>query len=167
MPADDILSSALEGIVNIEKEFKGQEKKDYWEKKLDVFKNDPNTFVGTQKVLDENEKGLAIHLYLCDENLMVAAEENGKFCGFIFGHIKEGVFGSDEVSGWIEILGVSPKEQGKGIGIQMADAFITQLNKMGIKKVYTLVNWKDTNLANYFASQGFKRADFLTLQKDT
>lgn len=166
MSARDILSTALEGIVNIEKEIKGQERKEYWENKLDIFKNEPNSFVGTQKVLNENEKGVAIHLYLCDKNLMVIAEENEEFCGFMFGHIKEGEYGSDTVSGWIEILGVTPKEQGKGTGAQIADAFIAQLKKMGINTVYTLINWKDTNLASYFATQGFQRSEFLTLKKD-
>ncbi len=166
MSTRDVLSAALNGIVSIEKEIKGKERKEYWENKLDIFKNEPNSFVGTQKVLNEDEKGMAIHFYLCDKDLMVIAEENEKICGFMFGHIKEGEFGSDTVSGWIEILGVAPKDQGKGIGAQIADAFVTQLKKMGINTVYTLLNWKDTNLASYFASQGFKRAEFLTLKKD-
>ena len=162
MPAVEMLTTARDSIIEIEKEITGQERKEYWTKKLELFTKKPN-LVST---VDANKGYAAIHLFQNDNNIMVAAEADGKLCGFIFGHFKEGEFGSGAESGWMEILGVDPKFQGKGIGKQMAKTFSEQLRKMGINTIYTLVNWQDTKLIPYFTSLGFARADFMALQKE-
>jgi N-acetylglutamate synthase-like GNAT family acetyltransferase len=167
MPAGEILAIARDSIIGIEKEITGQERKEYWTKKLDLFTKEPTALVSTVEADDHKKQYAAIHLFLNDKNIMVAAETDGKLCGFMFGHIKEGEFGSGAESGWMEILGVDPKFQGKGIGKQMAASFSEQLSKMGIKTIYTLVNWQDTKLIPYFTSLGFARADFMALQKES
>jgi N-acetylglutamate synthase-like GNAT family acetyltransferase len=166
MPAGEMLATARDSIIGIEKEITGQERKEYWTKKLELFTKEPNALVSTVEKSNDNEGYSAIHVYLNDKNMMVAAEADGKLCGFMFGHIKEGEFGSGAESGWMEILGVDPSFQGKGIGKHMANTFSEQLKKMGINTIYTLVNWQDTKLIPYFTSLGFARADFMALQKE-
>ncbi|MDO9534589.1 MAG: GNAT family N-acetyltransferase [Bacillota bacterium] len=165
MPAGEMMTTARDCIIEIEKKITGQERKEYWTKKLELFTK-PDALVSTVEINDAKKGYAAIHLFLNDKNLMVAAEADGKLCGFMFGHIKEGEFGSGAESCWMEILGVDPKFQGKGIGKQMAKTFSEQLRKMGINTIYTLVNWQDTKLIPYFTSLGFVRADFMALQKE-
>lgn len=94
----------------------------------------------------------------------LVAEYDDKTVGFIIGDIKTWGFGIER-SGWIEIVGIEPKFMGRGIGKQLGKILIQQFKKEGVKEIYTTVRWDSGDLLAFFKSIGFKRSDFINLEK--
>ena len=92
------------------------------------------------------------------------AEVEGTVVGFLLGDIRGWDFGVP-LSGWLEILGVDPYWQGKGIGKKLTQAFLEYCKGNGIESVQTMVNWNEGDLIDYFRALGFKRSEYLNLQK--
>ena len=102
--------------------------------------------------------------------LAYIAELNGEVVGFIAGYIKpvEGIQSIlrradmqvlpptrlDSV-GWLEIIGVAPKGQYKGVGRQLVEAFTSECEKRGAV-VNCLVRKGDDFLTEFYSNLGFK-----------
>lgn len=99
----------------------------------------------------------------CPEACLVA-EVGGEVVGFLLGDIRGWDFGVP-LSGWLDIIGVAPHCQGKGIGKKLTQAFLEYCKENGIESVQTMVNWNDGDLIDYFRALGFKRGEYLNLQK--
>ena len=83
--------------------------------------------------------------------------------------------------GWIDTLGVDPQYQRQGIGTTLFNALIKNFKQTGREKsnnikdsnktkiegvndVYTLVNWNDWDLVQFYNKMGFKKGDMLNLK---
>ena len=86
----------------------------------------------------------------------LTAEYDGKVVGFIAGTIFSGEFGIPESVAYITTIGVDKNLSGKGIGRELFDQFITNAKGMGVKKIFTLVEWEDWELMDFFRKVGFK-----------
>lgn len=91
------------------------------------------------------------------------AIENKEVIGFIIAEIKTS-FGLEE-SGWIELIGISPKYMGRGIGKRLAKKLIEEFKKKGVKEVFTAVKWDSSDLLAFFKNLKFKRSDFINLER--
>ncbi len=97
---------------------------------------------------------------------LTAVYGNGKeVVGFIIGNIKTLEFGLEK-SGWIVTLGVEPKFMGRGVGRALGRKLISHFKKEGCKDVYTSVKWDSTDLLAFFKSIGFKRSEFINLERE-
>jgi ribosomal protein S18 acetylase RimI-like enzyme len=129
----------LEAIVKIDEKVLGENRKDYWERKLEAL--------GSKSA-----------------QTSFAAEVQGKVVGFILGDISGWEFGVPDTIGWIDTIGVDPAYQKKGIATALADELIRGLKGVGVKTVYTLVSWNDWDLLQFFHAMGFGRGDMLNLE---
>ena len=108
-------------------------------------------------------------------------ELDGKVVGFIMGYVSEWEFGVPDTVGWIDTLGVDPAYQRQGIGRALFDALIENFRHSGIEKtsgvdrvektriegvnvVYTLANWNDWDLVEFYHAMGFKKGAMLNLE---
>ena len=64
----------------------------------------------------------------------------------------------DQMVGWIEIIGVAPKGQYKGIGRQLVETFSKECERRGAV-VNTLVRMNDQFLSEFYSNLGFKPWD--------
>lgn len=94
----------------------------------------------------------------------LVAETRGKAVGFILGDIIDWGFGVER-SGWIEVIGVNPREMGKGIGRKLGLALLKYFKKNGVKRVFTAVQWDSGDLMAFFKSIGFTRSNFINLEQ--
>ena len=95
----------------------------------------------------------------------LTATEGGKVVGFIIGNIKTLEYGLEK-SGWIVTLGVDPKYMGRGVGKALGEKLLAHFKNEGCGEVYTSVVWDSTDLLAFFKSLGFKRSDFINLERD-
>jgi N-acetylglutamate synthase-like GNAT family acetyltransferase len=65
--------------------------------------------------------------------------------------------------GWIDTIGIDPDYQNRGIAKVLAMALITNLKQHGVDTIYTLVNWNDWDLLQFFHAMGFSRGDMINL----
>jgi ribosomal protein S18 acetylase RimI-like enzyme len=110
----------------------------------------------------------------------LVAELNGKVVGFIMGYVSGWEFGVPDSIGWIDTLGVDPAYQRQGIGTALFCALINSFKHSGKEKklgldadrgkiegvnvVYTLANWNNWDLVQFYHAMGFKKGEMLNLQ---
>lgn len=111
----------------------------------------------------------------------LVAELEGKVVGFIMGYVSGWEFGVPDTIGWIDTLGVDPEYQRRGIGRALFNALIENFRHTGIEQipgideddepsiegvnvVYTLTNWNDWDLVQFYNAMGFKKGEMLNLK---
>jgi predicted N-acetyltransferase YhbS len=129
----------LEAIVGIDERVLGENRRNYWERKLELI----------------NHKASKVSL---------VAELEGKVVGFILGDISGWEFGVPETIGWIDTIGVEPAYQKKGLATALARELVQNLKSFGVKTIYTLVSWNDWDLLQFFHAMGFSRGDMINLE---
>ena len=129
----------LDAIVEIDEKVLGENRKNYWERKLELMDHQ-----STQ--------------------VSLVAELEGKVVGFILGDISGWEFGVPETIGWIDTIGVDPVYQKRGLATALAHELIKNLKAFGVKTIYTLVSWNDWDLLQFFHAMGFTRGDLINLE---
>jgi len=129
----------LNAIVEIDQKVLGENRRNYWEGKLELM----------------NRKSSQVSLVV---------EMNGEVLGFILGDISGWEFGVPETIGWIDTIGVDPAYQKRGLATALAHELIKNLKALGVKTVYTLVSWNDWDLLQFFHAMGFTRGDMINLE---
>jgi len=130
----------LDAIVEIDRKVLGQARRDYWRKEM-KFPTPPYPRSG------------------------LAAEFEGRVIGFILGEVSGWEFGVPETVGWISTIGVDPDYQHKGVARKLSREFVQSFKTIGVKVVYTLVNWSDWDLLKFYRAMGFARGgDMINLE---
>ena len=137
-----LTSSHLEGIVEIDHRILGKRRQSFWKKKVSgAESNVPPTGV--------------------------VAELDNKVIGFILGEVSGWEFGVPASVGWIDTIGVDPQYQKKGVAKALMGELIKNFRKAGVRNIYTLVNWSDWDLLQFFRRMGFTRGDMINLELKT
>jgi ribosomal protein S18 acetylase RimI-like enzyme len=98
------------------------------------------------------------------EGIGFVALKDGQVAGFIIGQIKGEGFGLEQ-SGWIEVVGVHPRQMGVGIGRALAEKLFQFFKKEGIRDIHTAVRWDAGDMLSFFKAIGFDRSPFINLRK--
>jgi N-acetylglutamate synthase-like GNAT family acetyltransferase len=132
-------SSHVEDIVEIDYRILGKRRQSFWEQKV--------------RAVESNSLPTGI-----------VAELENKVIGFIFGEVGGWEFKVPASVGWIDTLGVDPKYQKRGVAKALMQGLIKNFRNAGVKNIYTLVNWSDWNLLQFFRRMGFTRGDMINLE---
>ena len=129
----------LDRIVEIDTKVLGQSRLEYWEMKLElVEKRSPMS--------------------------SLVAELNGEVIGFVIGDASGWEYGVPEHIGWIDTIGVDPSFQRKGLAKMLFTEMVNNLKKVGVDTIYTLVNWRDWSLLQFFDAMGFQKGEMINLE---
>jgi ribosomal protein S18 acetylase RimI-like enzyme len=129
----------LNAIVGIDERVLGENRRNYWERKLELM----------------NDKFSQVSL---------VAEVEGEVQGFILGDVSGWEFGVPETVGWIDTIGIDPAYQKKGLATALSRELIQNLRALRVKTIYTLVSWNDWDLLQFFHAMGFTRGDMINLE---
>ncbi|GBE29949.1 acetyltransferase (GNAT) family protein [bacterium BMS3Bbin04] len=135
---DDLLS-----LVHIDEETSGENRADYLARKLDAALD------ATWNIPISN-----------------VVEVKGDVVGFIMVQVASGEFGLPESVATIDTIGILPVYNGKGLAGELFSHTVTQLRKLGVTRIQTLVDWLDQDLIGFFASRGFAPGGMLFLEKN-
>ncbi len=119
----------------------GEKRREYWEKKFAIFR-------------------------LRHPNLSLVAVIEDRLGGYIMGNISGWEFGVSAGIGWVELLGVHPDFQRKGIASEMIKELLAQFKTLKVETVYTLIVAKDTHIRDLFRSLRFDNGRMLQLEID-
>lgn len=100
-----------------------------------------------------------------DVDNSIVAEVGDKIVGFVLGRVVSSPTELRDVA-WIELIGILPEYQRKGIGKRMIEAWKKACRKKGIKKVHIMINWRDWWLLSFLESIGFSRGDLIDFQME-
>jgi N-acetylglutamate synthase-like GNAT family acetyltransferase len=99
-----------------------------------------------------------------DEIISFVALDGNKVIGFIIGDIYIGEYGLKERAAVIDTIGISPNYQGFGIAKKLFKEFLNSIKKLGIRNIYTIVDWEDYDLLKFFHEEGFTPSNKITLE---
>lgn len=96
---------------------------------------------------------------------LVAEVDGGAIIGLVMGTLTHGEFGFSQVTALLDSIAVRPAHQKRGIGRQLAAAFLKESAVQGASEAYTLVNWNAWDMLKFFDSLGFALASTVPLRK--
>jgi ribosomal protein S18 acetylase RimI-like enzyme len=117
-----------------------------------------------QKKVSKKWVQMVEHRLKKQEALGFVALKDGQVVGFIIGEIKGEGFGLEQ-SGWIQVVGVHPRQMGVGIGRILAEKLFSFFKKEGIRDIHTAVRWDAGDMLSFFKAIGFDRSPFINLRK--
>jgi len=129
----------LDAIVDIDTKVLGEPRRDYW----------------ITKIIKQAESR--------PHDASLVSEIDGKVTGFILGEVSGWEFKVPNNIGWIDTIGIDPDYQNRGIAKELANALVVNLKGHGVDTIYTLVNWNDWDLLQFFHAMGFTRGDMINL----
>lgn len=95
--------------------------------------------------------------------LNFVAEANNQVEGFLLGDIRAVEYGMDK-SGWIDVIGIAPEYQGKGIGKKLVEAFCDECQKAGVK-VRVVIRGDDEHLIDFWTAVEFHRGKLVNYER--
>ncbi|OPY76189.1 MAG: Acetyltransferase YpeA [Syntrophorhabdus sp. PtaU1.Bin153] len=134
-----LVKEDLDAIVEIDTKVLGETRRDYW----------------VTKIIKQAETR--------PPDASLVSEIDGKVVGFILGEVSGWEFKVPNNIGWIDTIGIDPDYQNRGIAKVLANALVTNLKTYGVDTIYTLVNWNDWDLLQFFHAMGFSRGDMINL----
>jgi predicted N-acetyltransferase YhbS len=132
IPVRSLVAEDLNAIVKIDKLSTGEDRKDYYERRL-------------HEAL--NQSGIRVSL---------VAEVEDFVAGFIMARVDLGEFGRAEPVAVIDTLGVDPRYQGCGVGKALMNQLLTNLDGLQVEATRTIVEWNAFDILAYMQSSGFK-----------
>jgi len=96
---------------------------------------------------------------------LVAVAEDGAVVGFVMGELYMGEFGIFHEQATLDTIGVDPDCQLKGIGAQLIIEFMDHLRSLGVQKINTLVDRKDSKLTHFFSANQFSPSETINLER--
>ncbi|MEE9202365.1 MAG: GNAT family N-acetyltransferase [Dehalococcoidia bacterium] len=96
--------------------------------------------------------------------LSYVAETDDGVVGFILGDIRGAEYALP-LSGWIDIVGVDPDYQSRGIGRRLIEAFMQGCRTKGIKP-RAIIREGDTRLQDFLSQMGFRRGELVEFVGD-
>ena len=95
-----------------------------------------------------------------------ALTSDKKLIGYLVAETVVYIYGTDDLSAWIILLGVDPAYQDQGVGTALIKQAINYFNQKGIKMIRTICAWNWGDLVEFFSSVGFNLSTYLTLELD-
>ncbi len=102
-----------------------------------------------------------------DRFLTCAALEGGSLLGYVFARLQEGEFGHREDAVVLDVLGVHPGAQGRGIGTRLVEGIQAQMKARSVGTLRTQVAWPDRGMVRFLASAGFGLSGIQCVERDT
>ncbi len=133
----------LEQIVKLDSATNGSRREDFFTKRFEAQKNQPQAFIS------------------------ITAYQADTLVGFIGCHLLKGEFGSDELIAVLDAMAVEPTSQGHGVGHELLAALMTEVRKRGGRELRTQAVWNQPEMLDFFADTGFAMAPRLILERST
>jgi len=99
-----------------------------------------------------------------DPDASQVAEVGGQVVGFMFGDVREGEFGIEQPSGWIERFGIDPEFRGRDLAKHMFDRLRRHFAAQGATTVRTMVDRNEAGLAGFLGAMGFAPSSMQALE---
>jgi len=123
--------------------------------------------------LDEANSGRARRFYFARRlkavlaqprlHVQFAAEQGGRFVGFMMARQLLGEFGRAEPALRLEAMGVATGEQGQGLGTALLSKLESEAKRMGVPAIHTTASWRNHAIMQFFDRAGFELGNNLVV----
>lgn len=104
--------------------------------------------------------------FLSEGAVCLGVEAEGRLVAYMVGQVRGGgEFGLAGGTGWVELLGVEPAWQGRGLARLLAEALFQHFIDRGVERVLTMASARDDGLRLFFRSLGFRPSQLQCLER--
>lgn len=128
---------------------------------LEAVKEIDRLLVGEERALSW-PLSVETELELYRPALSFVAEVGGKIVGFLLGDIRRERYGIG-MGGWIDMIGVTPEYQHKGIGRRLMLGFWAECQRRYVR-TNVIVREDDEPLKRFLTSMGFRRGKLINFE---
>lgn len=132
------------------------------EEDLERVKDIDRALVGPQRALSWPLE-VEAEWWVNRPSLNFVAEVDGQVVGFLLGDIRGAEYGTD-MSGWIDMIGIAPEHQHRGIGQRLATAFCEECHRNEVK-ARVVIREDDQRLVRFWTSVGFRRGSLVSYER--
>ncbi|MCW5635753.1 MAG: GNAT family N-acetyltransferase [Rubrivivax sp.] len=86
-------------------------------------------------------------------------------CGFVIGEVRDWEFGSPPC-GWVFAIDVDPRWRQRGVGTALLAAVRERFERVGVRKLRTMLARDNTLILSFFRSQGMTAGRLIPLELD-
>jgi len=98
--------------------------------------------------------------------MSLVAEADDRVVGFLFGWVGESEFGIATPTAWIDLIGVAPPYQGRGVGQALVERFTASARELrAIGRIATLIDLGQADVREFFTDLGFRHGPMVQLEK--
>ncbi len=133
----------LDRVSGIESRITGHSRKSFLEKRFAAAAESPDGFIACAAVRDD------------------------KLSGYALARIQEGEFGAQDAVAVLDVIGIDPDAQGKGIGKALLVEMERRMKTRGIGTLRTQIDWGSPAMIRFFSSTAFLLAPAQVLERDT
>ena len=90
---------------------------------------------------------------------------DGRLCGFAIARLLRGEFGREQTVAVLDVIGVEPQSQERGVGRCLMQELASALCGMGVRALHSQAEWKDQHLLRFLHASGFEIAPRLALER--
>ncbi|MFX0122688.1 MAG: GNAT family N-acetyltransferase [Candidatus Hodarchaeota archaeon] len=132
--------------------------------------DDVDTIVEIDEKILRRKRSTLFHTQLKEqiekhgEESFGAVTSDGTLIGYLVAETVVYIYGTDDLSAWIILLGVDPNYQDQGVGTALVKRALNYFNQKGIKTIRTICAWNWGDLVEFFSSVGFNLSTYLTLE---
>jgi ribosomal protein S18 acetylase RimI-like enzyme len=123
------------------------------------------------RITGHSRKGFLAKRFAAAESpdgfLACGAVRDGKLAGYAFARIQAEEFGAPETAAVLDVIGIDPDAQSKGIGKAVLAEMERRMKAKGIGTLRTQVDWGNPGMIRFFSSTGFRLAPVQVLLRDT
>ena len=102
-----------------------------------------------------------------DGFISCAALQDGKLVGYACARIEEGEFGTRDVVAVLDVIGIDPDVQRRGMGKTLLAEIERRMKARGIGTLRTQIDWRNHWMIRFLSSSGFLLAPIEVLERDT
>lgn len=132
------------------------------EEDLPKIKGIDRALIGSERALSWPLR-VEAHWWVYRPLLNFVAEVDGEVVGFLLGDIRGAEYGTD-ISGWIDMMGVAPEYQRRGIARRLVDTFCEECQRNEVK-TRVVIREDDQHLVVFWASVGFQRGKLVSYER--
>ena len=140
---ENIGKETLDTVVALDKATNGSQRRDFFTKRFEAQEKHPQAFIS------------------------IGATKEGKMVGFVFCHMLQGEFGSNDLTAVLDAVAVEPDSQSHGIGHELMKHLIDEIRYRGGKDLRTQAGWDQPGVIDFFSNIGFSMAPRLILERST
>ena len=136
-----IVANDLERMVAIDRAHTGHSRRQFFEKRLASAAAHPENFVQIGLTRGEALRGFAIARLL------------------------RGEFGRNDRVAMLDVLGVEPESQDRGVGQTLIDRLVEILRQKGVRSLHSQASWTNHQLLRFFDAAHFHQSPRIVLDR--
>lgn len=111
------------------------------------------------------EKRLALAAAHPDDFVQIGLMRGGSLRGFALARLLRGEFGREDVVAVLDVFGVEPESQDRGVGQTLIDRLVEVMRDKGVRSIHSQANWASHHLLRFFDAAGFRLSPRLVLDR--